>query len=85
MKKKPTGKHSLFTEVGITYIQGRTFERRIELAKETVALQRQPLEIKGSRYRSGKLTQLGISESQATLTNTQAYMPDLESSLPPLT
>jgi len=72
---------TLVAEVGITYVQIRTFERRIELAKANVALQRQSLEITESRYRNGKVTQLDVSEARATLTNTQATVPDLESSL----
>jgi NodT family efflux transporter outer membrane factor (OMF) lipoprotein len=72
---------TLVAEVGITYIQIRTFERRIELAKANVELQRQSLEITESRYRNGKVTLLDVTEARATLTNTQASVPDLESSL----
>jgi NodT family efflux transporter outer membrane factor (OMF) lipoprotein len=72
---------TLVAEVGMTYIQIRTFARRIELAKANVELQRQSLEITESRYRNGKVTQLDVSEARATLTNTQASVPDLESSL----
>ena len=72
---------TLVAEVGLTYIQIRTFERRIELAKENVELQRQSLEITEVRYRYGKVTQLDVTEARATLTNTQATVPGLESSL----
>jgi len=72
---------TLVAEVGLTYVQIRTFERRIELAKVNVALQRQSLELTESRYRNGKVSQLDVSEARATLTNTQASVPGLESSL----
>ena len=72
---------TLVAEVGLTYVQIRTFERRIELAKANVELQRQSLEITESRYRNGKVTLLDVTEARATLTNTQASVPDLESSL----
>ena len=72
---------TLVAEVGLTYVQIRTFERRIELAKLNVALQRQSLELTESRYRNGKVSQLDVSEARATLTNTQASVPALESSL----
>ena len=72
---------TLVAEVGLTYVQIRTFERRIELAKVNVALQRQSLEITESRYRNGKVSQLDVTEARATLTNTQASVPGLESSL----
>ena len=72
---------TLVAEVGLTYVQIRTFERRIELANANVELQRQSLEIAEVRYRYGKVTQLDVAEARATLTNTQAIVPDLESSL----
>ena len=72
---------TLVAEVGLTYVEIRTFERRIELAKVNVALQRQSLELAESRYRNGKVSQLDVTEARATLTNTQARVPGLESSL----
>ena len=72
---------TLVAEVGLTYVQIRTFERRIELAKANIGLQRQSLEITESRYRNGKVSQLDVTEARATLLNTQASVPDLESSL----
>ena len=72
---------TLVAEVGLTYVQIRTLERRIELTKENVALQRQSLGIAESRYRNGKVSQLDVTEARATLTNTQAGAPSLESSL----
>ena len=72
---------TLVAEVGLTYVEIRTFERRIELAKVNVALQRQSLELTESRYRNGKVSQLDVTEARATLLNTQASVPDLESSL----
>jgi NodT family efflux transporter outer membrane factor (OMF) lipoprotein len=72
---------TLVAEVGLTYVEIRTFERRIELAKVNVALQRQSLELTESRYRNGKVSQLDVTEARATLTNTQASVPGLESSL----
>jgi len=72
---------TLVAEVGLTYVEIRTFERRIELAKVNVALQRQSLEIAESRYRNGKVSQLDVSEARTTLTNTQANVPGLEATL----
>jgi NodT family efflux transporter outer membrane factor (OMF) lipoprotein len=72
---------TLVAEVGLTYVQTRTSERRIELARVNIGLQRQSLEITESRYRNGKVSQLDVTEARATLLNTQASVPDLESSL----
>ncbi len=72
---------TLVAEVGLTYVEIRTFERRIELAKINVALQRQSLGLTESRYRNGKVSQLDVTEARSTLANTQASVPGLESSL----
>ena len=72
---------TLVAEVGLTYVQIRTSERRIELARANIGLQRQSLEITESRYRNGKVSQLDVTEARSTLLNTQASVPDLESSL----
>jgi NodT family efflux transporter outer membrane factor (OMF) lipoprotein len=71
---------TLVAEVGLTYVQIRTLERRIELANANVGLQRQSLEITESRHRNGKVSLLDVTQARATLTNTQANVPDLESS-----
>jgi len=71
----------LVAEVGLTYVQIRTFERRIELARTNVGLQRQSLALTETRYRNGKVSELDVTEARATLLNTQASVPDLESSL----
>jgi NodT family efflux transporter outer membrane factor (OMF) lipoprotein len=72
---------SLVAEVGLTYVAIRTFERRIELARANVAIQRRSLALTEARFRNGAVTQLDVSEARATLTDTQATVPDLESSL----
>ena len=72
---------TLVAEVGLTYVEIRTLERRIELARVNVALQSQSLEITESRFRHGKVSQLDVTEARATLSNTQAGVPSLESSL----
>ena len=72
---------TLVAEVGLLYVEIRTVERRIELAKANVALQRDSLEIAESRYRNGKVSQLDVTEARTTLANTQASVPGLEATL----
>ena len=72
---------SLVAEVGLTYVAIRTSERRLELAKINIELQRQSLELTDSRFRNGAVTQLDVAEARSTLANTQATVPSLESSL----
>ncbi len=72
---------TLVAEVGLIYIEIRTFERRIELARANVEIQRSSLDLTESRYENGKVTELDVTEARATLANTQATVPDFESSL----
>ena len=55
----------LVAEVGLTYVEIRTLERRIQLARTNVGLQRQSLEISESRYPNGKVSQLDATECQS--------------------
>ena len=72
---------SLVAEVALVYVEIRTLERRIDLAKENVSIQQQSLELAESRFRNGAVTKLDVTEARSTLANTKASVPDLESSL----
>jgi NodT family efflux transporter outer membrane factor (OMF) lipoprotein len=72
---------SLVAEVGQVYVEIRTLERRINLAKENVSIQQKSLELAESRFRNGAVTKLDVTEARSTLANTQASVPDFESSL----
>ena len=72
---------SLVAEVGLVYVEIRTLERRIELAKENVRIQQKSLELAESRFRNGAVTKLDVTEAGSTLANTQSTVPDFESSL----
>ncbi len=72
---------TLVADVGLTYVQIRTLERRIELANANIRLQRQAFELTRTRYRDGKVSLLDVTEARATLLNTRSKVPDLESSL----
>ncbi len=72
---------TLVAEVGLIYVEIRTLERRIELARANVEIQRRALEISESRYENGKVTRLDVTQARATLTNTQSVVPELEAAL----
>ncbi|MEE8153940.1 MAG: TolC family protein [Phycisphaerales bacterium] len=61
---------SLIGEVAATYVQARTFERRLALAEANVALQERTLEIADVRFRNGAVTELDLSEARSNLENT---------------
>ncbi len=72
---------SLVAEVGLVYVEIRTLERRIELAKENIKIQQESLSLAESRFRNGAVSKLDVTEARSTLANTQATVPELESSL----
>ncbi|UCD50298.1 MAG: efflux transporter outer membrane subunit [Phycisphaerales bacterium] len=71
----------LIGEVAATYFQIRTFERRLALARENVALQARTLEIAEVRFRNGAVTELDVSQARSNHANTQALIPLLEDGL----
>ena len=72
---------SLTAEVARTYVVIRTFEKRIEVARENVRLQAESLRIADLRYNDGVTTQLDVTQSKGLLKQTEASIPRLEISL----
>ncbi|MCD6389891.1 MAG: efflux transporter outer membrane subunit [Desulfobulbaceae bacterium] len=72
---------SLTAEVARTYVVIRTFETRIEIARENVRLQTESLRIADLRYNDGVTTRLDVTQSKGLLKQTEASIPRLEISL----
>ncbi len=72
---------SLVAEIASTYVQIRTFERRLEVARENVALQERSLQIAEARFQGGAVTELDVSQATALLRDTQSTIPPLQASL----
>jgi NodT family efflux transporter outer membrane factor (OMF) lipoprotein len=71
----------LVADVASTYIIIRSLQERIAITETNVALQQRSLELTESRFRAGTVSELDISSATATLTNTQALLPELENAL----
>ncbi len=71
----------LTAEVARTYIVIRTLERRLVIAQENVKLQERSLRIVNVRFTEGAVTELDVAQAKSLLTDTQALIPRLESSL----
>ena len=69
---------SLTAEVANAYIVIRTFEARLVLARENVALQQRSLEIADVRFKNGITTELDVQQARTLLHNTQALIPALQ-------
>ncbi|MCZ6580297.1 MAG: TolC family protein [Nitrospirae bacterium] len=52
----------IIDEVARTYVLIRTFEERLELARENVRIQKESLRIAEARFRHGVVTQLDVAQ-----------------------
>ncbi len=72
---------SLVAEVAATYVLIRTFEERLNVARDNVKIQERSFQITGVRFRNGAVTELDVQQAKATLRNTQALIPQLQTGL----
>jgi NodT family efflux transporter outer membrane factor (OMF) lipoprotein len=71
---------SLTAEVARTYILMRTFEERLEIARQNVKIQERSLQIAQIRFKAGAVTELDVSQAKSLLKDTQASIPRFEAS-----
>lgn len=69
---------SLTAEVARTYVLIRTFEERIKIATQNVAIQERSLQIAQVRFDNGAVTELDVAQATSLLRETQALIPQLE-------
>ena len=69
---------SLAAEVAANYVQLRTLEQRLVVARENVEVQSRGYQIADARYRGGAVTALDASQAAALLAETRALIPELE-------
>lgn len=69
---------TLTAEVARTYVSIRTFEERIALARQNVALQQRSLRIAQVRFRNGATTELDVTQARSLLRDTEATIPAFE-------
>jgi len=65
-------------ETARAYILLRTFEARLMLAQENVAIQNETLRIAEVRFENGAVTELDVTQARALLHDTEALIPSLE-------
>ncbi len=69
---------SLTGDVASSYIQIRTLEKRLEIARESVANQTEVLKVAEAKFRGGTTTQRDVEQAKTLLANTEASIPALE-------
>lgn len=72
---------SLTAEVARAYVNIRTLEERLTLARTNIGLQQESLRIAQVRFDNGATTELDVQQATTNLANTQALVPVLLKSL----
>jgi NodT family efflux transporter outer membrane factor (OMF) lipoprotein len=72
---------SLIAEVSANYIQLRTLEQRLDVARQNVGIQERSFGIADQKYQAGEVTALDSSQAAALLEDTRALIPDLETGI----
>lgn len=66
---------ALISRVATDYILLRTFEQRIEYARNNVKIQRGALDLAESRYKEGLTSELDVTQAKTNLAQTEASIP----------
>ena len=72
---------TLLAEVALIYVDVRTFQRRIAVARENVERQRGSLALTRDRFQSGLSSELDVAQAEANLADTEAQIPPLEAAV----
>ncbi|NQU21423.1 MAG: efflux transporter outer membrane subunit [Candidatus Nealsonbacteria bacterium] len=71
----------LQAEVAAAYIQYRTLQQRLDLAKKNVKIQQRTFDIADVRFRNGRVTELDPVLAKENLEATRSLIPDIESGI----
>ena len=69
------------SEVARAYVLSRSFEARLDLARDNVEIQRETLRIAEVRQRFGAVSELDVMQARALLRDTEALIPLLETGI----
>lgn len=72
---------SLSAEVALNYVQLRSYQARLEIARNNLAAQSETLQITEWRAQAGLATSLEVEQARSNLSQTQATIPALNTSL----
>jgi len=72
---------SLMADVATGYVQVRTLEKRLTIAKDNVKVQEEALDIARIRFEGGTTTERDVEQALTVLGTTMATIPQLESAL----
>lgn len=72
---------SMLSQVAQNYILIRSYQAQIEVARQSIELQRESLRIARARFDAGDVSELDVDQAETLLNNTAASIPALETSL----
>jgi len=72
---------SLYAEVALNYVDVRSFQVRLQFARDNVGAQRESLEITRDRFEAGLTSALDVAQAEQNLAQTESSIPALESAL----
>jgi len=72
---------TLLGDVGVTYVEIRTLQKRLEFARANAEAQRGALRIAEARFNEGRTTKIDVFQAQNNLAQTESAIPALELAL----
>jgi len=72
---------TLLGDVGVTYVEIRTLQHRLEIARANVEAQRGAMQIAEARFNEGATTQLDVFQAKNNLAQTESVIPTLDIAL----
>ena len=67
----------LLSEVATSYVQLRTYEERLQFARQNVTVQKRSLQLAETRFRNGRGTELDVRQARSSLSQTESLIPPL--------
>jgi len=72
---------SLFAEVALNYVEARTFQARLQVARANLETQTETYQLARWRAEAGLATQFDVAQAEATLESSRSRIPTLEAGL----
>jgi NodT family efflux transporter outer membrane factor (OMF) lipoprotein len=72
---------TLLGEVARNYVEARSYQRRLEIARDNIRAQEQSLAIVQNRFTNGLTSDLDVQQASTVLATTRAIVPALETAL----
>jgi NodT family efflux transporter outer membrane factor (OMF) lipoprotein len=72
---------SLTAEVAGTYVNIRTFQERLRIARENAAIQKESLKLAGIRFQNGETGESDVEQAKSEYAQTRSQIPQLEIAL----